>query len=551
VTKTVNDYLKRLGSLDSERSSFIPHWKELSENIEPRRGRFFVSDRNKGDRRHKKIINSRATQALRTAQSGIFTGIMSPTRPWFRFETLDPDAMRSQEVKLWLHSVEELMRAIFLESNLYNMAPVMLGEVLLFGTGAMSQVDDFENVARFYTHTVGSYYIAQNERFVVDTFALKRELQVKQIVQEFGLANVSDFVKKAWDDGNYYTWAPVVQMIEPNIDADNRKPSSEFKPFISVWFEPNDINSADRRFLRKKGFDELPVHVARWALAGEDIYGTNCPGMVALGDTKGMQISEKRKAQAVDKLVNPPLKGPPTLRDVPINSLPGGVNIYDTDGTKEGLTTVYQVDPRLNEMRADIQAIEGRINEAFFVDLFLAISAMQGIQPRNELELSQRNEERLLMLGPPLERLQLEFLSRTIDRTFNQALRAGILPPPPEGLQGQSLGIRYISSLAQAQRAIEIATIERTAFFASQLAAIKPEVLDTFNADESLRQFAQMTGAVPQIIVPTEDVEETREKRAQQQEAMLQSQLQQEGAKAAADGGSAVKDVADATNAES
>ena len=539
-----SDYMHRLSDLKVERSSFIFHAKELSENIEPRRGRFFISDRNKGNKRHTKIINSRATQAHRTAQSGIFAGIMSPTRPWFKLETLDPGLMDSADVKAWLYNVEQLIRTIFLESNLYNMAPVMLGELLLFGTGAMSHVDDFENVSRFYTHTFGSYYIAQNDRFVVDTFALEHELQIKQIIADFGKENVSDFVRNHWDKGNYYVWAPVVQFIESNPDVDTRKEGAEFKPFKSVWFEPGNINR--EQFLRKSGFDEFPIHISRWALAGEDIYGTNSPGMIALGDVKSLQTLEKRKAQAIDKLVNPPLKGPPSLRDVPINALPGGVTVFDADGTKEGLTTLYQVDPRLAEMAADIQGIEARINEAFFVDLFLAISAMRGVQPRNQLELSQRNEERLLMLGPPLQRLQLELLSMIINRTFAQAVRAEILPPAPESLAGQNLGIRYISALAQAQRAVEVATIERSAIFAGELAAVNPEVLDRFDADEALKQFAQMTGAVPSIIKSDEEVEQIRQQRAEQEQAALEAQIQQQQAGAAQSGTQAIKNLSDA-----
>ena len=539
-----DDYVRRLSDLKVERSSFIFHAKELSENIEPRRGRFFISDRNKGNKRHTKIINSRATQAHRTAQSGIFAGIMSPTRPWFKLETLDQSLMDSADVKAWLYSVEQLIRTIFLESNLYNMAPVMLGELLLFGTGAMSHVDDFENVSRFYTHTFGSYYIAQNDRFEVDTFALEHELQVKQIVADFGLEKVSDFVSEHWRKGNYYVWAPVVQFIESNSDADTRKEAAENKPFRSVWFEPGNINK--NQFLRKSGFDEFPIHVSRWALAGEDIYGTNSPGMIALGDVKSLQTLEKRKAQAIDKLVNPPLKGPPTLRDVPINALPGGVTVYDADGTKEGLTTLYQVDPRLAEMQQDIQGIEARINEAFFVDLFQAISVRRGIQPRNELELSQIDAERLLLLGPPLQRIQLELLSKIINRTFAQAIRAGILPSPPDALQGQNLGIRYISALAQAQKAVEVATIERSAAFAGGLAGFKPEVLDRFDADEALKQFSQMIGVVPSVITSDEEVEQIRQQRAEQQQAAAQAEQQQQQAAAAQSGTQAVKNIAEA-----
>ncbi len=539
-----DDYMRRLSDLKVERSSFIFHAKELSENIEPRRGRFFISDRNKGNKRHTKIINSRATQAHRAAQSGIFAGIMSPAQPWFKFETLDISLMDSADIKAWLYSVEQLIRTIFLESNLYNMAPVMLGELLLFGTGAMSHVDDFENVARFYTHTFGSYYIAQNDRFVVDTFVLEHELQVKQIVADFGKENVSDFVREHWDKGNYYVWAPVVQFIESNPDADTRKEGAEFKPFKSVWFEPGNINR--EQFLRKSGFDEFPIHVSRWALAGEDIYGTNSPGMIALGDVKSLQTLEKRKAQAIDKLVNPPLKGPPTLRDVPINALPGGVTVYDADGTKEGLTTLYQVDPRLAEMAQDIQGIEARINEAFFVDLFQAISVRRGVQPRNEMELSQIDAERLLLLGPPLQRLQLELLSMIINRTFAQTIRAGILPSPPEALAGQNIGIRYISALAQAQRAVEVTTIERTAAFAGGLAAFKPDVLDVFDADDALKKFSQMTGVVPSVIKSDEAVEQIRQQRAEQEQAAAQAEQAQQQASAAQSGTQAVKNIAEA-----
>ena len=538
------DYVRRLSDLKVERSSFIFHAKELSENIEPRRGRFFISDRNKGNKRHTKIINSRATQAHRTAQSGIFAGIMSPTRPWFKLETLDQSLMDSADVKAWLYSVEQLIRTIFLESNLYNMAPVMLGELLLFGTGAMSHVDDFENVSRFYTHTFGSYYIAQNDRFEVDTFALEHELQVKQIVADFGKENVSDFVRNHWDKGNYYVWAPVVQFIESNPDADTRKESAENKPFRSVWFEPGNIQK--EQFLRKSGFDEFPIHVSRWALAGEDIYGTNSPGMIALGDVKSLQTLEKRKAQAIDKMVNPPLKGPPTLHDANVNTLPGSLNIYDADGTKEGLTTLYQVDPRLGEMVQDIQGIEARINEAFFVDLFQAISVRRGVQPRNEMELSQIDAERLLLLGPPLQRLQLELLNMIINRTFNQAVRAGILPPPPEALAGQNLGIRYISALAQAQRAVEVTTIERTAAFAGGLATFKPDVLDVFDADDALKKFSQFTGAVPSIIKSDEDVAQIRQQRAEQEQAAAQAEQAQQQASAAQSGTQAIKNVAEA-----
>jgi len=527
---------KQIAAMKQERQSFIAHYRDLAEFVQPRRGRWFVSDRNKGDRRHSSIINSKATQAHRTAQAGLFSGVASPSRPWFTIETEDPGLMESAGVKVYLHQVQLLLQSIFNSSNFYNMTPVMFGELILFGTGAMSQVDDFEDVARFYTHTAGSYFIGQDDKFRVNRFAREIELTISQMVEQFGLENVSAHVKDQWDKGNYHNWVPVNQLIEPNPNFDPTKLDKEFKQFRSRYWEPGEDGDATKsKFLSKGGFDEFPVFCPRWSVTAEDIYGTDCPGMTALGDIKGLQIEERRKAQAIDKMVSPPLHGPASVRNVPVQSLAGGLTIYD-GGDQRGLEPIYQVDPRLTELREDMAAVENRIDTAFFVDLFLAISNMEGIQPRNELELSQRNQERLLQLGPVLERLQNEFLSQVIDRTFNQAARANILPESPPELEGQELKIRYVSALAQAQRAVATGGIERTAAFVSSLAEIWPDAPDKFNVDQAIDEYAQLTGAIPTVVNDDDTVAGIREQRQQQL-------AQQQALQAAEMAAGAVKDA--------
>lgn len=515
---------QRLGGMRGERQSFISHYRDLSEYVMPRRGRFTASDRNKGDKRHSNIINSHATQAHRIARAGIFAGTMSPTRPWFNLVTPDPELMEFEPVRVWLADQERLLRAIFTSSNLYNMAPVLLGELLLFGTGCMTHVDDFHDVARFYTHTVGSYMIAQDERYVVNTLVREFQRTTEQMVKQFGLENVSREVKTAWDKGNYDLWFDVVHFIEPNPNEDAGKLSADGKPFRSVYYEPSERDK-DKTFLGISGFDEFPAYCPRWDLTGEDIYGTDCPGMTSLGDVKGLQIEEKRKAQGIDKMVNPPLRGPASLRNVPISSLPGGATLYDTPNAQNLLSPIYQVNPQLNELMNDIDKVERRISTAYFTDLFNAITNMEGIQPRNQQEILQRNEERLLQLGPVLERVHGEFLARLIDRTFNQAVRAELVSPAPEELQGQELDIRFISSLAMAQRAVAIGGIERLATFVSGLAGGGFEqALDKFDADQAVDEFANAIGVPPKIVVPDEEVAEIRAQKQAQQQAMMAQQ---------------------------
>jgi hypothetical protein len=537
-------YNQRLSSMKQERTSFETHWRELSEYIQPRRGRFEISDRNKGDKRNTKIINSKATMALRTASSGLMANLTSPARPWFRLETPDFEMMEFAPVKIWLSDVEKIMMAIFNESNLYNVLPVLYTELLLFGTAAMSHVDDFEDVSRFYPHTIGSYYIAQNNRQDIRTFYREFEWTCGQIVGEFGYENVSHGIKDCYDKGDYEKWWPIVHAVEenPEFNEDESSRNNKKKRYSSVYYEPGIDKNSRESILRMRGFDDFPVYVPRWDVTGEDIYGTSCPGMVALGDVKALQIEEKRKAQAIEKMVNPPLKGPGSLRNIPVSSLPGGITTYDSDTTREGLQPIYQVDPRLGELMADMQAIEQRIDRAFYVDLFLAISQMQGIQPRNEMEIMRREEEKLLMLGPVIERLFDDLLDPLIDRTFSQAVKAEILPPPPPELEGMDLKVNYISSLAQAQRAVGTGSIERVATFIGNLAGASgdPSVWDKYDKDQAVDEYASMVGVPPRTIVPDEAVAAQREERAAKQQQAEQMAMMGQGADAAAKIGQAV-----------
>lgn len=513
-------YNRRLQALKNERESFIPHYKELSEFVRPRRGRFFVEDRNKGDKRYQSIINSRATRAHKICTAGMIAGTMSPARPWFSLETIDPDLMENRGVKDWLFSVEQRIRSVLNESNFYSMAPIMMGEMVLFGTGCMSHVEDFNDVARFYTHTAGSYMISQNEKMEVDTLYREFEWSVKQIVDAFGIENCSTPVKNAYDRGNYDLWYPVCHAVEPNTLAVSGSKLSKDKSFRSVYFEPGNVGPDRNKLLSSSGFNEFPVYVPRWEVTGEDIYGTDCPAMTALGDIKGLQVQERTKAQALQIVVRPPMGGPASLRGVPVNQLPGGLTVYDGDEQRQKLGPLYQINPGFQDLRFDMDAIERRIDEVFYVDMFMAISNMEGIQPRNELDIMQRNEERLLQLGPVLERIQGEFLSNLVDRVFNQCYRAGILPPPPDALSGEPLKVKYISTLAMAQRAVATQGIERVLSFAGNLVKLGfTDAMNKIDAPQAVDEYAKAIGVPPTIIRSDDEVEQIAAQQAQQRQA--------------------------------
>ncbi|MGO0023300.1 portal protein [Klebsiella pneumoniae] len=57
--------------------------------------------------------------------------------------------------------------------------------------------------------------------------------------------------------------------------------------------------------------------------------------MIALGTGKALQLEQIREANAIDKLVNPPMVAPTGLKNKLINLAPGGVTYVDeVDATK-------------------------------------------------------------------------------------------------------------------------------------------------------------------------------------------------------------------------
>lgn len=531
MAETIKEQLlKQVALLNNDRSSFEPHWRELSDFINPRGSRFLVTDVNRNDRRNTKTVDPTATLANRTLSSGMMSGITSPARPWFKLATPDPDMMDYGPVKLWLEAVQRRMNEVYNKSNLYQSLPLLYSSLGTYSTGAMAVLEDDEDVIRTMMFPIGSYYLANSARGSVDTCYRKFTMTVRQLVMEFGMSNVSASVKGLWESGSYETWIEVIHAVYPNIDRDTGKLDSKNKRVKSVYFEVGGDND---KLLRESGFDEFPIMAPRWEVNGEDVYGSSCPGMIALGQVKALQLEQKRKSQLIDKATNPPMIGPTSLRSQRVSLLPGDVTYLDVMTGQEGLKPAYLVNPNTADLLADIQDTRQMINSAYFVDLFMMLQNINTRSMPVEAVIEMK-EEKLLMLGPVLERLNDECLNPLIDRTFSIMARKNLLPPPPDVLQGMPLKIEYISVMAQAQKSIGLSSLSSTVGFIGQLAQVKPEALDKLDTDQAIDAFAEMSGVSPTVIVPQEQVNQIREERAQQQkqqQAMAMGMAAAQGAK--------------------
>lgn len=514
----------RWGHLKSERATWLAHWQELSTYLLPRSGRFFVQDRNKGWRRHNSIYDNTATRALKVLGAGMMAGATSPARPWFRMMTGDPELGKYQPVRIWLEEVTRLMQMVFQKSNTYRALHTMYEELGAFGTAATILLPNYNNVIHNYSLTAGEYCVATDYQGQVCTLYREYERPVSEIVKEFGYKNCSTTIQNMYDRGSLDQWVRLIHAIEPRADRDIKKMDNKNMPWASYHFE---VGGKPDQFLRESGFKRFPGLVPRWAVAGGDIYG-HSPGMECLGDIKQLQHEQLRKAQGIDFQSNPPLQVPTSLKNREVDRLPGGVTYFDPASPQAGVKSLFEVNLDLQHLLMDIQDVRGRINSSFYTDMFLMLS--NGADQRmTATEVAERHEEKLLMLGPVLERLHNELLTPLIETTFSQMLEAGIVPPAPQEMQGQEINVEFISMLAQAQRAVGANTVDRFVGNLGAVAQFKPEALDKFDADAWVDAYSDMLGVDPTLIVANDQVAMVRQQRAQaqqQQSQMMQAEQQ-------------------------
>jgi hypothetical protein len=547
-------YANLFEQLKGERQGggFDSTWREIAAVMAPKRVRFSTGDRNKGDRRDKAILDSTARFAARTLASGLHAGLTSPARPWMKLTTPDPQLAEYGPVKNWLHVVTTRMRTVFQQTNLYNALPLAYFDMGVFGTAALALLEDSRDLFRAYHYAVGTYAVALDERGKVSTFAREYELSVRQVVKSFGVkpgatsidwSNISNTVKRAWELGNYEQAATITWIVQPNLEAKAGSPWSKDMPFVSCHFERDAQDAADReKFLKESGFRTFPIMAPRWEVTDNDSYGTDCPGMMVTGDTNQLQLEQRKKGQLLAKAVDPPLKGPSSLRTQKVSSIAGDIT-YDDSRDGKGLSPIHEV--RLEgfqHLTADIQDVRQMIRRGFYEDLFLMLAnsdPYRGDQPITAREVEERHEEKLLALGPVLERTNDELLDPLVDRTYALMELHGLVPEPPDELDGVALKVEYISILAQAQKLVSVAAQDRFLTSTIPLAEVFPEVRHKVNVFGIVDSYQDALGVDPHLVRSNEEAQQlfdqeqeaARGMAAAEQAKQLAGAMAQAGAK--------------------
>lgn len=522
----LRDLQRRYETLLAKRRAWDTAYQALAEHFLPMRYRsVYQKNNDNAPLLNTDPVDSTGILAMRTLAAGMQGGMTSPARPWFSLKISDDAGDDSPGARIWLDEVLRRMRDIFHRSNFYNAIHTIYSELGTFGTAFMFEFGDLRYGFRFIPLAAGEYVLDTDERGRVDTVIRSMRMTARQMVREFGQENVPELIRKTLDRPAQTAerWT-VMHAVYPRNDRAPARLDAKNKPWASVyWCEiSNPGGSGGAHLLRESGFDEFPGFGPRWDATAEDVYGRS-PAMDVLPDCRMLQQMTRTTLKAIHKSVDPPMSVSAGLRAVGLDLTAGGVNYVDSmpGQAPQAAVPLLQVRPDIQAARVAIQDVQNQIRMGLYNDLFRMLLNSDRRQITAS-EIDAKEEEKMILIGPVLERLHDELFIPLIDRTFNLMASLDMLPPAPPELSGLGVRVEFVSLLAQAQKIVSTGAVSQFVGFVGQTARAWPEALDAVDIDNVTTRYGEYLGVESSVIRSVEERMEIRQQRAQAQAAAMQ-----------------------------
>lgn len=521
-------------------------WLECGRWALPHRIRWMLSQQ-EGRRNNQHIVDATHILSLRSFVAGFMEGNTSSSRPWFRVEHPDPDKNLKPENRQWLDLLTRRTLQVLSSSNFYNYAGSFYYDYGVFNTGAC-YIEELPRGPFFHSLMPGSYFVMNNNLGEGDILVREMSMTVKALVDAYGKkdakgnydwSNFSDNVYKMYMNGTYDQKIDIVHIIMPNKKFDPKRPVALMnKQWLSFTYEIGGLNAnfnADAVGLGASGVDPLqtntflsvaaskrkPFIVGKSESSMNFEYGEKGPTLDALGTIKSLNKKAIGKDIALEQMLKPAVQGPASLRKSYISTAPNSYVPVDAQSmTQGGLKPVFQINPAIATLNADVSDLRSQVEKMYFADYLLYLT--QNPKTRTATETNAVVEEQQRIIGPNLQSLNFTFNEKVVDFAIDYVLDEDpYLPEPPPDLVGQFLRTVFISVFAQAQRSADLPSIDRFKNMVMEMGQFNPRMWDTINLEKLASLYEDRLYLPAGLKNPKSVVD------ALQQQAQAQAQRQQ------------------------
>ena len=532
----------------TERTNCESHWQDIAEVCSPRKMNF-VGYRTPGEKRMNKIYDSTGIQAVEMLAAGLHGMATNPSSKWFSLKVVNQrvenpdgsgntiDINEHPQVQKCLSDVEQIIwsRLYAPGTNFTTALHEVYLDLSAFGTAILFVGQQTDGGLLFECRPLAECLIAEGSDGKVDTVFRKSEFTVRQMWQLQNIMGwkVSDEVKDLYNEQKYDDKVTVIHAVYPREERDPARRDNENMEWASCYFEHKAMHKS-----QESGFQEFPYQVARWSKYAPEIYGRG-PGQTALPDVKMLQAMSLTKIKLMQKTADPPL----WLKDDGVvgqtRTIPGGIN-YWRGNPNDGVMLQPVNMGGLQYIIQDIELLKEQIRKTFYADMM----RMQDRANMTATEVVQRTTEMMRLFGPLIGRLESEMLGPLIDRVFGILSREGLLPEPPELIQGSDSVVEFVSPVATAQRQTQADSIMQVM---QMVGVFGPDVAmqiaqKNLDVDRLFRWLWDLFNNDPDLLRSQEEIAQA----AQAEQAQMAMQMGQQGANVAETGTRALNNAAQA-----
>ena len=456
-----------------------------------------------GEERGANIIDPTGVMAFIEMASGLSINLFPPGQRFYNVIMSDRRLNDIESVKRTLGLITDISHEKRANSNFMLEANETLRALSVFGTGNTFSEWVPGIGLNYRDYDIGQYVITENSKGRIDGVKIRYPYTVRQASQEWGDNAGKTVVKLMEEPKNHNNILWFLRVVRPREDR-NRNLSD----FLNMPFESFDVSIQDAVIVNEGGFEEFPYAIPRWTKSSGEVWGRG-QGTFALPAVRALQTERRDLIECGNKWNNPPLEVLETFEGE-VRVTPGALNYVTAKGTvnaiDEGVRGNFPISKDIVEMDRE------EVKKLAFNDVFVQLRDLKGDR-RNELEIRERLAEGLQRLGPPIGRLQEEWLSPLVTRDIKLLERNGELPLLPREMQDKSFKIEYVGRLALELKSQQSIGFQRWVAIGAEMDGVFAGTTDNINVDGGFRRLGENLGVATDDIASKDEVAEKRVER--------------------------------------
>jgi len=445
------------------------------------------------------VVGQKAAQTL---AAGIFSNTVSLGSEFFGFRTNDDELNDNEAVRRYFSDAAKLTLQALQNSNYASSTFETILYYSVLNTGI--QYSEFSVDKMIYQNIpVTQCSLAEDKDGMVNTIFRSFEMTAQQAYEKWGDDNHQNILTAYKDSNQRFAKYKFYHAVLPRIISaeDREKLGPEYMPFASCY-----VDETNGHKLEEGGYNSFPYACPRFYRISTTPLGRG-PSFACLPTVREIDRLRADIIDGVELKLQPPVFLPAGSVDEDVDLTPASINYYNPAA---GGVVFYQPDIDIQGGQVQRADLKNDVMGMFFADLF---TPMEDLKNMTATEVNARMSEKAQAITPVVHRLYDELFSPTITRTFELLIEKGVIPPPPEELNGKDYTVEYTTRLSALLKQVESnSAVNATNIAASllQISAELPSINSLVDVDKMIKRIFEAQNVDNDLLYSEEETAEIR-----------------------------------------